>query len=61
MDGEIISLNTAQKLALFENYKKAIYKALEILSKINYEDKTEYIPPREILPAYEILKGVTHE
>lgn len=41
--------------------KKRIDKALEILSKINYEDKNEYIPPLEILPVYKILLGVDKE
>lgn len=79
MNGEIISLETAEKIAKLEKenkrlkrgLKKAINKvceqdviiaeALEILSKINYGDKNEYIPPLEILPVYKILKGDKNE
>ena len=39
-----------------DKYKSIVNKAIELLSKINYEDINEYIPPLEILPVYEILK-----
>lgn len=40
---------------------KRIGKAISILSKINYEDINEYIPPLEILPVYKILSGDDNE
>lgn len=40
---------------------KRIGKAISILSKINYEDINEYIPPLEILPVYKILSGEDNE
>lgn len=41
---------------LLSEAEDKIWRATRILSKINYEDKNEFIPPNDILPAYKILK-----